>query len=167
MWYSPEDIAKLLSEDGELTYDDIGTPQDTGSLDPSDDGEYEGEHYQSYDTIEGLVHAITHGPLKLRAMEAPNFRAWLSEMIVDLLERSVVDYGTLEDGLQALCFTPDDDDLYDGARLEVRNNHIIAFNGHDAEQSILSPTTQRELIRDFVKAGIYVAAGMIKSVADL
>lgn len=155
----------MYSDDDELSATDIGTDEDTGSLDPRATGDYAGEPVEDYDSFEGLAYAIAKGSLQRQVLSQPDSSNILTKLIYQMLERKAVTTGDVVAAVEQLSFEPDGEDLFNGARLQCRNGYIIAHDG--MQQKIFRYDSTEKLITRFVMAGAFAMTGMIRTLAAL
>ena len=156
-------ISELITEDPDLTYDDIGTDNDIGSMDSSDDGSYSENKSDSLDTFSGIAYASAEGILREKILGTPteNLPDLFSELVYSMLERSVADTGSIANAIESLSFRPTDDDIFFGSRLELKNGTIIGYNGYSDKQYTYKPKNKDDAIVNFVVIGTKVLTGMI------
>jgi len=156
-WLTINEIAGLIDDGPNV--DEFGTPDDVGSIAPLASSDYEMPSEDDLNSFTGIANAIAFGSLRNSVQ-----RGLTSEAIItDIVQRSLPEHGSVEMTIDHLSFIPDDNDQFDGARLEVVNNAIIGYNGFDGDQVAYEFTGDQDMLAGFIAVGSYVLPGMVMS----
>lgn len=149
---TPEQLARLISEDPNLAPDDIGTTSDLGSLDPADDGSYTTD--QTQDTLPGLAWQMTYGSAA---------RVSTQQQVAMLLQRALAEQGSIEAAIEHLTFTPTQQDPLGGCRLELRGGRLI---GSDGKRQLSIDMSKANHARAFITVGSMVLTGLVNALSQ-
>lgn len=161
-WPKISEMARLV-ESGPSA-DAIGTAADVGDAEDVDIAQYDLNTSQEEDlnSFAGIARAMAFGSLR-RAVKRG---VGAGDIVSALLARVLPQFGSVETAIDHLSFIPSDNDLFDGARIELVNNVVVGYNGYEGKPATYNYTSVDDMIDGFIKVGAHVLPGMVMSLLE-